>query len=47
LDHSLSSLFRDVLPFTLNLPEAIAASKTQKDLEEVAQLGAGTTVIDG
>ncbi|XP_031687307.1 ras and Rab interactor 2 isoform X2 [Oncorhynchus kisutch] len=32
---------RDVLPFTLNLPEAIAASKTQKDLEEVAQLGAG------
>uniref|UniRef100_A0A8C7HHP3 Ras and Rab interactor 2 n=1 Tax=Oncorhynchus kisutch TaxID=8019 RepID=A0A8C7HHP3_ONCKI len=30
---------RDVLPFTLNLPEAIAASKTQKDLEEVAQLG--------
>uniref|UniRef100_A0AAZ3QBZ9 Ras and Rab interactor 2 n=1 Tax=Oncorhynchus tshawytscha TaxID=74940 RepID=A0AAZ3QBZ9_ONCTS len=38
---------RDVLPFTLNLPEAIAASKTQKDLEEVAQLGAGTTVIDG
>uniref|UniRef100_A0A8C8HNB5 Ras and Rab interactor 2 n=1 Tax=Oncorhynchus tshawytscha TaxID=74940 RepID=A0A8C8HNB5_ONCTS len=38
---------RDVLPFTLNLPEAIAAAKTQKDLEEVAQLGAGTTVIDG
>uniref|UniRef100_A0A8C8IGN9 Ras and Rab interactor 2 n=1 Tax=Oncorhynchus tshawytscha TaxID=74940 RepID=A0A8C8IGN9_ONCTS len=32
---------RDVLPFTLNLPEAIAAAKTQKDLEEVAQLGAG------
>ncbi|XP_036805349.1 ras and Rab interactor 2 isoform X3 [Oncorhynchus mykiss] len=32
---------RDVLPFTLNLPEAIAASKTQKDLDEVAQLGAG------
>uniref|UniRef100_A0A8C7SRC0 Ras and Rab interactor 2 n=1 Tax=Oncorhynchus mykiss TaxID=8022 RepID=A0A8C7SRC0_ONCMY len=26
---------RDVLPFTLNLPEAIAASKTQKDLDEV------------
>uniref|UniRef100_A0A4W5L4U4 Ras and Rab interactor 2 n=1 Tax=Hucho hucho TaxID=62062 RepID=A0A4W5L4U4_9TELE len=33
---------RDVLPFTLNLPEAIAASKTQKDLEEVAQLGEGS-----
>ncbi|CAK6969126.1 ras and Rab interactor 2-like [Scomber scombrus] len=32
---------RDVLPFTLKLPEAIASAKTQKDLEEVAQLGAG------
>ncbi|XP_067115740.1 ras and Rab interactor 2-like isoform X1 [Osmerus mordax] len=32
---------RDVLPFTLQLPEAIAFAKTQKDLEEVAQLGAG------
>ncbi|KAJ8389864.1 hypothetical protein AAFF_G00113330 [Aldrovandia affinis] len=32
---------RDVLPFTLRIPEAIAAAKTQTDLEEVAQLGAG------
>ncbi|KAG9350536.1 hypothetical protein JZ751_026902 [Albula glossodonta] len=31
----------DVLPFTLKIPEAIAAAKTQTDLEEVAQLGAG------
>lgn len=33
---------RDILPFTLKLPEAIASAKTQKELEEVAQLGAGT-----
>lgn len=32
---------RDVLPFTLKLPEAIASAKTQKELEEVAQLGSG------
>lgn len=32
---------RDVLPFMLKLPEAIASAKTQKELEEVAQLGAG------
>ncbi|XP_041838718.1 ras and Rab interactor 2-like isoform X2 [Melanotaenia boesemani] len=32
---------RDVLPFVLKLPEAIASAKTQKELEEVAQLGAG------
>ncbi|KAM6940511.1 ras and Rab interactor 2-like [Xenentodon cancila] len=32
---------RDILPFTLKLPEAIASAKTQKDLEEVAQLGPG------
>ncbi|XP_077381078.1 ras and Rab interactor 2-like isoform X1 [Festucalex cinctus] len=32
---------RDVLPFPLKLPEAIASAKTQKDLEEVAQLGQG------
>ncbi|XP_062243503.1 ras and Rab interactor 2-like isoform X1 [Platichthys flesus] len=32
---------RDVLPFTIRLPEAIASAKTQKELEEVAQLGAG------
>uniref|UniRef100_H2TAC4 Ras and Rab interactor 2 n=1 Tax=Takifugu rubripes TaxID=31033 RepID=H2TAC4_TAKRU len=31
----------DILPFTLKLPEAIASAKTQKELEEVAQLGAG------
>ncbi|XP_037546399.1 ras and Rab interactor 2 [Nematolebias whitei] len=31
---------RDVLPFILKLPEAIASAKTQKELEEVAQLGA-------
>lgn len=34
-------LFRDVLPFTLKLPEAIAAAKTLTDLEEVAQFGRG------
>ncbi|KAI3352651.1 hypothetical protein L3Q82_019295 [Scortum barcoo] len=33
---------RDVLPFTLKLPQAIASAKTQKELEEVAQLGAGS-----
>lgn len=33
--------FRDILPFTLKLPEAIASAKTQKELEEVAQLGPG------
>uniref|UniRef100_A0A3P8SYM3 Ras and Rab interactor 2 n=1 Tax=Amphiprion percula TaxID=161767 RepID=A0A3P8SYM3_AMPPE len=32
---------RDILPFMLKLPEAIASAKTQKELEEVAQLGAG------
>ncbi|KAM8737959.1 ras and Rab interactor 2 isoform 1-T1 [Acanthopagrus schlegelii] len=32
---------RDVLPFTLKLPEAIASAKTSADLEEVARLGAG------
>ncbi|KAJ0050826.1 hypothetical protein NL108_008165 [Boleophthalmus pectinirostris] len=32
---------RDVLPFTLKLPEAIASAKTQKELEEVSQLGPG------
>ncbi|XP_019735337.1 ras and Rab interactor 2 isoform X2 [Hippocampus comes] len=32
---------RDVLPMPLKLPEAIASAKTQKDLEEVAQLGPG------
>uniref|UniRef100_A0A4W4GSK6 Ras and Rab interactor 2 n=1 Tax=Electrophorus electricus TaxID=8005 RepID=A0A4W4GSK6_ELEEL len=30
---------RDVLPFTLKLPEAISAAKTSSDLEEVAKLG--------
>ncbi|XP_077638141.1 ras and Rab interactor 2 isoform X4 [Lonchura striata] len=30
---------RDVLPFTLKLPHAIAAAKTEGELEEVAQLG--------
>lgn len=40
--HSTSSLFlRDVLPFTLKLPEAIASARTSADLEEVAKLGAG------
>ncbi|XP_042070384.1 ras and Rab interactor 2 isoform X2 [Haplochromis burtoni] len=32
---------RDVLPFTLKLPEAIASARTFSDLEEVAKLGAG------
>jgi hypothetical protein len=32
---------RDVLPFTLKLPEAIATAKNPRDLEEVAKLGAG------
>ena len=38
------SPLRDVLPFTLKLPEAIASAKTQKELEEVAQLGAGKPI---
>ncbi|KAI9527949.1 hypothetical protein NQZ68_025991 [Dissostichus eleginoides] len=37
-DSTLTRL--DVLPFTLKLPEAIASAKTQKELEEAAQLGA-------
>uniref|UniRef100_A0A3Q3W163 Uncharacterized protein n=1 Tax=Mola mola TaxID=94237 RepID=A0A3Q3W163_MOLML len=32
---------RDVLPFTLKLPEAIASAKTSAELEEVAKLGTG------
>lgn len=36
---------RDILPFTIKLPDAIASAKTQKELEEVAQLGAGTVVF--
>ncbi|XP_042358059.1 ras and Rab interactor 2-like [Plectropomus leopardus] len=32
---------RDVLPFTLKLPEAIASARTSAELEEVAKLGAG------
>uniref|UniRef100_A0A8C8E3P6 Ras and Rab interactor 2 n=1 Tax=Oryzias sinensis TaxID=183150 RepID=A0A8C8E3P6_9TELE len=36
---------RDVLPFTLKLPEAIVSAKTQKELEEVAQLGAGKSAF--
>uniref|UniRef100_UPI0037E7BCFA ras and Rab interactor 2-like n=1 Tax=Semicossyphus pulcher TaxID=241346 RepID=UPI0037E7BCFA len=32
---------RDVLPFTLKLPEAIASARTSADLEEVAKLGTG------
>ncbi|XP_051648861.1 ras and Rab interactor 2-like isoform X2 [Manacus candei] len=30
---------RDVLPFTLKLPHAIAAAKTEAELEDIAQLG--------
>ncbi|NWW92116.1 RIN2 protein, partial [Rhynochetos jubatus] len=30
---------RDVLPFTLKLPHAVAAAKTEAELEEIAQLG--------
>ncbi|KAM4770898.1 ras and Rab interactor 2 [Rhinophrynus dorsalis] len=30
---------RDVLPFTLKLPQAIVAAKTEADLDEIAQLG--------
>lgn len=32
---------RDVLPFTLKLPEAISSARTSGDLEEIAKLGAG------
>ncbi|XP_034408586.1 ras and Rab interactor 2-like isoform X2 [Cyclopterus lumpus] len=32
---------RDLLPFTLKLPEVIASATTSADLEEVAKLGAG------
>lgn len=38
---SLSPSLRDVLPFTLKLPEAIASAKTSAELEEVAKLGTG------
>ncbi|KAJ7413826.1 ras and Rab interactor 2 isoform X1 [Pitangus sulphuratus] len=30
---------RDVLPFTLKLPHAVAAAKTEAELEDIAQLG--------
>ena len=36
---------RDVLPFTLKLPEAISAARTPTDLE-VAKLGAGECPLD-
>ena len=46
MSHTFFSHFhRDVLPFTLKLPEAIASAKTQKELEEVAQLGAGSLIL--
>ncbi|KAG7512365.1 ras and Rab interactor 2-like [Solea senegalensis] len=32
---------RDVLPFTLKLPEAIASARMSADLEEIAKLGSG------
>ncbi|XP_040905445.1 ras and Rab interactor 2-like [Toxotes jaculatrix] len=32
---------RDVLPFTLKLPEVIASARTSADLEEIAKLGSG------
>uniref|UniRef100_H3D7A3 Ras and Rab interactor 2 n=1 Tax=Tetraodon nigroviridis TaxID=99883 RepID=H3D7A3_TETNG len=32
---------RDVLPFTLKLPDAVACARTSAELEEVAKLGAG------
>ncbi|XP_053315815.1 ras and Rab interactor 2 isoform X1 [Spea bombifrons] len=32
---------RDVLPFTLKLPHAIAKAKSEAELEEIAQLGVG------
>ncbi|XP_049592693.1 ras and Rab interactor 2 [Syngnathus scovelli] len=32
---------RDVLPFTLKLPEAIASAKTSAELAQIAKLGAG------
>lgn len=42
--HFLILSLRDVLPFTLKLPEAIVSAKTQKELEEVSQLGAGSLI---
>ena len=36
---------RDVLPFTLKLPEAITTAKSPTDLEEVAKLGAGWILL--
>jgi len=44
---SLSTLLisRDVLPFTLKLPEAIATAKSPTDLAEVAKLGAGLILL--
>ncbi|XP_056251707.1 ras and Rab interactor 2-like isoform X1 [Seriola aureovittata] len=38
---SLSLFLRDVLPFTLKLPDVIASATTSADLEEVAKLGPG------
>lgn len=40
------SICRDVLPFTLKLPEAISAAKTPTDLEQVAQLGKGEFLLN-
>lgn len=37
-------VYRDVLPFTLKLPEAISSAETPTELEKVAKLGAGTVL---
>lgn len=36
---------RDVLPFTLKLPDTIASARTSTELEEVAKLGAGLFLL--
>lgn len=37
----LDLYFRDVLPFTLELPEAIAKASSQKQLESISHMGVG------
>lgn len=38
---SVFFFYRDVLPFTLKLPDAIVSATTSADLEEIAKLGPG------
>lgn len=38
--------FRDVLPFTLELPDAIARASSRKQLESISHMGVGRYKLD-